>query len=122
MVLGKGANNFVELLALKLLLCFGLEKNCTKLQIFGVSMVVINWVNRIQNFRTITLSPIFEEVCRLMANFDTIICRHVYMERNSEADKLSKKGVLMELGTYKILDPNAQYVCKYYHRPFIDPK
>ena len=41
--LGSGSNNYVELLALKLLLA--LEKYCRTIQIFGYSMLVVNWIN-----------------------------------------------------------------------------
>ena len=93
MGLGKGTNNFAELLALKLLLRFALEKNSRNIHIFGDSMVVINWVNKIQRCRIKNLNPFFEEVCKLMGNFDTITCPLVYMEINSEADKFSKEGL-----------------------------
>ena len=96
MGLGRGANNFVELFALKLLLCFSLEKNCRNIQIIGDSMVVINQMNKIQKCRNINLRPLFEEVGRLMENFESITCRHVYSERNSKVDNLSKKGLMLE--------------------------
>ena len=96
MGLGRGTNNFAELFALKLLLCISLEKNCRNIHIFWDSMVVINWVNKIQKCININISPLFEEVGILMANFDSITCRHVYGEKNSEADSLSKKGLTVE--------------------------
>ena len=37
-----GTNNYIELMTLKLFLCFAIERNCRKLQVFGDSMVVIN--------------------------------------------------------------------------------
>ena len=40
--LGRGSNNFAELMVLKLLLLFGVEKNCHTLQVFGDSMIVID--------------------------------------------------------------------------------
>ena len=40
--LGAGTSNYAELMTLKLLLCFAIEINCKKLQVFGDSMVVIN--------------------------------------------------------------------------------
>ena len=42
MGLGEGTNNYVELLGLKLLLCFALAKGYKCLQIFGDSLIVIN--------------------------------------------------------------------------------
>ena len=46
--LGWGTNNFAELLTLKLLLTFARERNCAHIQIFGDSMLVINWINKVQ--------------------------------------------------------------------------
>ena len=46
MGLGTRSNNYVELMTLKLLLCFAIERNCKMLQVFGDSMVVINWINK----------------------------------------------------------------------------
>ena len=48
MGLGSGTNNYAELMTLKLLLCFAIERNFKKLQVFGDSMVVINWINKTQ--------------------------------------------------------------------------
>ena len=48
MGLGVETNNYAELLNLKLLLCYAIERNCKKLQVFGDSMVVINWLNETQ--------------------------------------------------------------------------
>ena len=45
MGLGGGTNNFAELMSLKLLLIFALEKGCNDLNILGDSMNVINWIN-----------------------------------------------------------------------------
>jgi hypothetical protein len=47
MGLGPGTNNYAELMALKLLLTFAGEKGINSLQIFGDSMVVINWIRKI---------------------------------------------------------------------------
>ena len=44
--LGTGTNNYAELMTLKLLLCFANERNYRELQVYGDSMVVINWINK----------------------------------------------------------------------------
>ena len=77
MGLGAGKNNFADLMALKLLLCYALDKDCRRIHIFGDSLVIINWVNKVQRCRNISLITLFEEVIRLMKNFDHITCRHV---------------------------------------------
>ena len=95
MGLGRGKNNLAELLELKLLIYFTLEKNCIKIQIFRDSMLVINWVNKIQICRNINLFPLYDEVCQIMETFDSIISPHVYKEQNVEVDRISKEGLMM---------------------------
>ena len=67
-------------------------------------MVVINWMNKIQNWKITNLGPIFEEVCKLMEKFETITCRHVYREIYSKEDKVSKEGLRMEQGTWNLTE------------------
>lgn len=43
--LGSGSNNYAELAALHLLLCWLLQRNISTIQIFGDSLTVIKWVN-----------------------------------------------------------------------------
>ena len=120
MGLGDGANNFVELMALKLLLFFALEKDSRRIQIFGDSLVILNWVNKVQRRRNISLITLFEEVNKLMENFDYITCCHVYREINTDVDRLSKNGLTMEHGPWKFLETRDAEVHEFYHRPFID--
>jgi ribonuclease HI len=42
--LGMGRNNFFELMSLKLLIAFVIEKGCHSLIAYGDSMNVINWI------------------------------------------------------------------------------
>ncbi len=46
--LGEGNNNFAELMSLKLLLIFTMEKGCRSLNIFGDSLNVINYIKGTQ--------------------------------------------------------------------------
>ena len=91
MGLGSGTNNYAELMALKLLLCFAIERNCKKIQVFGDSFVVINWINNIQKCRNTSLDALFEEVSRLLANFESPSFKHVYKEQNMEANRLQRQ-------------------------------
>jgi ribonuclease HI len=68
--LGPGTNNYAELMALKLLLNFAGEKGIRSIQIFGDSMVVINWVNKTQRCHNIILLPILEEVFIILASYE----------------------------------------------------
>ena len=120
MGLGAETNNVAELIALKILLCFALEKKCRRIQIFGDSIVVINQVNKVQICTNISLISLFEEFIRLMTNFDYITCQPMYRERNSNVDHLSKKGLMMEHGTWKFVESRDVEVFEFYHRAFID--
>ena len=90
--LGDGTNNKAELLAIYMLLTFAHEKGLRRLQIFGDSMIVINWLNNAQRCHNILLTLILEEVSQLKATFDLITFRHIYRERNKEADRCSKEA------------------------------
>ena len=108
-------------MALKLLLCFAIEKNCKKIWIFDDSLVILNWINKTQRCRNlISLSTLFEEANRLLSNFDFITCKHVYRERNEEAERLSKAGLNLAMGTWEILETKDVEVYELFHRPFID--
>jgi ribonuclease HI len=100
--LGVGTNNFVELSVVRLLLLFALERGCRSLQVFGDSMIVINWLNEIQRCHIICLCPLLEEVITLKQQFEYISFTHVYRERNLEVDRLSKAGLLLAVGHWHI--------------------
>ena len=57
----QGTNNFAELLTLKLLLTFARERNCTHTQIFGDSMLVINWINKVQICHNVFLNTVIAD-------------------------------------------------------------
>ena len=46
MGLGRGTNNYVELLAAKYLIRFALNKQCSNLQLFGDSKIVFDWIKK----------------------------------------------------------------------------
>jgi ribonuclease HI len=90
--LGPGTNNFSEIMALKLLLLFAVEKGCTSLQVFGDSLLIIKWVKQEHFCHTARLRPYLAEVLRIISTFDTISLSHIYRERNALADRLSKEA------------------------------
>ena len=119
--LGAGTNNYAELMTLKLLLCYAIERSCRQLQVFGDSMVVINWINITPKCRIDSLDALYEETIGSLSFFETISFTHVYRERNVEADKLSKKGLTLQWGEWKILEIKDSEATEYPHRPFINP-
>lgn len=70
--LGPGTNNFAEIMALKLLLLFAAEKGISTLQVFGDSLIIINWANHAQLCHMTRLRPYLVEVLRIISTFDTL--------------------------------------------------
>ena len=104
--LGGGTNNFAELMSLKMLLMFALENGCTALNFLGDSLNVINWINQTQECRHLRLAHILFSIRQLLLRFDSFSCRHVYRENNKEADKASKEGLRLAMGTWLVKETN----------------
>ena len=100
--LGFGTNNYAELCALKLLLSLAWDNHIKKLQIYGDSQFVINWVNGKFRIQNLELSQVLMEVNRLLDFFELVDLKHIYRERNSHADALEKAGVIMTEGLWYI--------------------
>eukprot|EP00253_Pinus_taeda_P010417 PITA_10417 len=98
--LGSGTNNFAELSALHLLLCWLLQRNIPSIQIFGDSQNVINWVNGNSLCHSQTLNPLLEEIILLKSPFTSFHICHIFRENNVEADLLSKTGLQQILGEW----------------------
>ena len=120
MGLGGGTNNFADLMSLKLLLMFALEKGCTELNFLGDSMNVINWINQTQECRHLRLAHVIYSIRQPLQRLDAFTCRHVYRENNKEADKASKEGHRLAVGTWMVKETNDGRTQEFYHRPFIE--
>jgi hypothetical protein len=70
--------NLDQIFALKMVITLSTEKGAQKIQIFGDSHVVVNWVNVIDNLENFTLSLIFEEVQLARTTFNNILIHHVF--------------------------------------------
>jgi len=119
--LGAGTNNFAVLISLRHLLHFAISHQCTSINIYGDSQIIINWFNEISICHLHTLRVIFDEVRHLKEAFNHISVAHIYREHNMTADKLSKEAALMDRGTWEITEFLDQQEQKFYHRPYIDP-
>ena len=97
-----------------------MKETVKKLQVFGDSLVVINWINKTQRCRNTSLDALFEEVSRLITNFQSLSLKHVYREWNMDGNKLSKEGIYMEWGTWKFTKTKETEANEFYHRPFMD--
>ena len=104
--LGLGTNNYAELCALKLLLRLARMHNLDKLQIFGDSQLVINWVSGKYKLQNLELSLILQDVHYLSDRFEFVSYNHIYRERNSKADLLAKAGGNLHEGFWNILEQN----------------
>jgi ribonuclease HI len=102
--LGNGTNNYSELMALKLLMIFVVEQGCRTLQVFGDSLVVINWTNGIHRCQVSRLLPLLEDVIRIKSLFDSISFSHIYRERNQLADRLSKEATQLDYGQWYVAE------------------
>jgi ribonuclease HI len=118
--LGSGTNNFAELMSLKLLIVFAIEKGCQRLKVYGDSLNVINWIKGTQRCLNIRLARLVEDIQRLQTNFDFFDCQHVYRENNKEADQRSKEGINMVMGQWKITEHHNEQSNEYWHSPFLE--
>lgn len=118
--LSKGTNNFAELGTLKLLLLRAIEYGCKSLQVFGDSMVIINWENGIQCCHNLILLPIFEDIVFIKQHFDSLSITHVDREQNALTNSLSKDRAQLPKGEVKIERKTERDLGGFYHRPFHD--
>lgn len=102
--LGSGSNNFAELSALRLLLCWLIHRNTFTIQIFGDSLNVVNWVNGKSTCKNQILKPMLDELLVLKSSFNSFSICHIYRDSNDAADKLSKEGLQQVLGGWKIVE------------------
>ena len=100
--LGVGNNNLAKLYAMKLLLISALDKQITKIQFFGDSMLVINSITGKFRIHNLQLAQILQEVNRLSDLFEQIDFKHIYRERNPSADKLANDGGKVQNGCWLI--------------------
>eukprot|EP00253_Pinus_taeda_P004311 PITA_04311 len=99
-----GSNNYAEMSALKLLLCWLIQRNIFTIQIFGDSLNVINWVIGKSTYKNYMLKTLLEDLQDLQISFNSFSLCHIYREGNESADKLSKEGLQQNLGSWKIVE------------------
>ena len=120
MGLGVGSNNYAELMSLKLLLIFAIEKGINRLSVCGDSLNVIYWIMHIQECRNVRIANILSALQNVIQSLDAFQCRHVYRENNKEADQASKEGLRLDFGAWKVHEEREGQSYEFYHRPFID--
>lgn len=105
-------------MALKLVLKLAQELGVTQLQIYGDSMLVIQWMRKEIAVRNFTLHPLYDEVLNLLTYFSHTSLSHIYRDRNRLADGLSKAGVGLERGTWIITEIQNGHTEEYNHEPW----
>eukprot|EP00253_Pinus_taeda_P016622 PITA_16622 len=119
--LGQGTNNYAELAALRLLMCWALKKNILSIQIFGDSMNVVKWVNGKSMCQNQILKPLLEDIISLKNHFDCVSICHIYREYNTTADQLSKSGLQQDLGNWTIEESYQGQIISSMLPPFEPP-
>lgn len=119
--LGSGSNNYAELLALKLLLCWLIHRHTLTIQIFGDSQNVIRWVTGQQTCSNQFLKQILGEIQRLKSSFNSFSICHIYREKNELADKLSKDGLQLDLGSWQIEEDEQGQIRRSDQPPYFHP-
>lgn len=120
--LGPGTNNYAELSALRLLICWLLQRNIPSIQIFRDSLNVIKWVNGNAICQNQILKPLLEDILSLKSLFNGITICHIYRDKNAAADQLSKAGLQQDLGSWTIEEYRQGQSLTYHQPPFAPPQ
>jgi ribonuclease HI len=106
-------------MSLKLVFILALEKEITQLQIFGDSLLVIQWMKGDYMLRNFLLQPLFSDIKNLQSTFSHISFSHVYRDKNIEADRLSKQGLELQEGTWEVFESNQGQLSSHFHESWI---
>eukprot|EP00253_Pinus_taeda_P027771 PITA_27771 len=117
--IGPGSNNFAELSALKLLLCWLIHRHIFAIQIFGDSLNVIKWVNGNSRCQNYMLRPLLEEIMILKQSFNVFSIDHIYRSRNEDADKLSKDALQQVMGSWKVIEKQHDHLQESLQPPYV---
>jgi hypothetical protein len=101
--------------ALYLLLLLALENNIKHLNIYGDSMFVIQVMKGTHFLRSYTLVPLLEEIKICSVEFTHISFSHIYKNHNKKADQLSKYGLELDKGSWKIREEGPDGSQEYFH-------
>lgn len=91
--LGACTNNYAEYKGLHNGIALALEKNITRLEIYGDSLLVINQMNRTWACRHAVLRIIFDNVNAQAKKFEHITFHHVPRAKNTIADSLANEAM-----------------------------
>ena len=86
------SNNYVELNASRFLLTVATEQKFMSIPIFEYSKLVVKWMKGIGVFLGSNLIYLGDDVKEIAGGFKSIYFQHVYIEQNTEADRVSREA------------------------------
>ena len=95
---GRGSNMRAEILALWGLMWFASQLYLEKLWVFGDSQVLLDHLNKQTSLNLGYLTAWLDRNKGLRTSFSSIIFKHIYREKNTQANKLTKKGIQGSFG------------------------
>ena len=66
--------------------------------IFGDSLVIIYWLNRIASINVPSLIHWCDDIRSMLLHVPHVIFKHIYREHNTQDDGLSKQALKMDMG------------------------
>ena len=99
---GCSTNTRAELLALWAVLRVSLIMGLPIHLIFGDSMVIISWLNRLAALNVPSLIHWCDDIRNMLQHVAQVIFKHIFREHNSLADSLSKQALKLDMryGTF----------------------
>ena len=101
---GHGTNTKAELLSLWALLHLSQMMGIPLAQVFGDSLIIINWAKGSSTLSPPELVHWCRETKRLATSFQGLSFNHIYREHNNAADRLSKKALSLSQGKGCIME------------------
>ena len=95
---GRSSNTRVELLACWAILKVSLLMGIPIQLIYGDSMVIISWLNRLSALDVPSLMHWCCNIRLILQKAPPVIFKHTYREHNMLADALSKLGLKLDMG------------------------
>lgn len=92
--IGMKTNNEAEYLALIKGISICIENNITKIFIFSDSELIVKQINGIYKVKNNRMIVLYKQVYKLLNLLESWELKHVLRDQNTEADELSKKGLL----------------------------
>ncbi len=91
--IGTASNNVAEYTALVKGLALAAELGVTKLDVFSDSELMVKQMSGAYKVKHEDLRPLYEEACRLRAQFEKVTISHVRREQNKRADAIGNDAL-----------------------------